>query len=133
MIALDTNVLARYLLNDDQVQSAEAETLLASGESFYVPLTVWLELAWVLECYDCSAGEITKAVRHLLGLPNLQTCEVVALLRALDWHEHGMDFADALHLALSGRATSLASFDRSLARKAKALGAQPAIHEPGRP
>jgi predicted nucleic acid-binding protein len=133
MIALDTNILARYLLNDDEVQSAEAEKLLAGGESFYVPLTVWLELAWVLDCYDCSASEIAKAVRHLLGLPNLQTSEVVALLRALDWHEQGMDFADALHLALSGRATSLASFDRRLAKVARTLGVQPPVHEPGRP
>ncbi len=100
MIALDTNVLARYLLNADEVQSAEAEKLLAGGELFYVPLTVWLELAWVLDCYDCSAGEIVKAVRHLLGLPNLRTSEVVALLRALVWHEQGMDFADAVAVEL---------------------------------
>ena len=49
MIALDTNVLARYLLNDDAAQAEAAEALLSSGERFFVPLTVWLDLVWVLE------------------------------------------------------------------------------------
>jgi len=71
MIGLDTNILARYLLNDDPVQAEAAETLLSSGERYFAPVTVWLELVWVLECYDCSREEIAKALRHLLGLRDL--------------------------------------------------------------
>ncbi|HWR87737.1 MAG TPA: type II toxin-antitoxin system VapC family toxin [Acidiferrobacterales bacterium] len=131
MIALDTNVLARYLLNDDQAQAAEAERFLETAQSFYVSATVWLELAWVLESYDCSAGEISKAFRHVMGLPNLHTNEPIALLRALAWFEQGMDFADALHLALAAPAESFATFDRDLAKKAGKLGAHPVVRRLG--
>lgn len=127
MIALDTNVLVRYLLNDDQAQAAEAERLLDSGEPLQVPATVWLELAWVLESYGCTDAEVVKAVRHLLGLPNLHTSDTVALLRTLEWFEAGMDFADAFHLSLASRAQSFATFDRDLARKAEKLGVQPPV------
>ena len=127
MIALDTNVLARYLLNDDAVQAEAAEALLSSGERFFVPLTVWLELVWVLECYDCSREEIAKALRHLLGLPDLQTNDTLALLRALNGFEGGADFSDALHLALSSHAQAFTTFDQALIKRAKRLDAQPPV------
>lgn len=103
MIALDTNVLVRYLLNDDEAPAAEAERLLDSGEDLQVPVTVWLELAWVLESYGLSGAAVVKAMRHLLGLPKLHTSDTVALLRTLEWFEGGMDFADAFHLSLASR------------------------------
>ncbi|TVQ95017.1 MAG: PIN domain-containing protein [Chromatiaceae bacterium] len=70
MIALDTNILVRYLLNDDEAQAEIAEMLLASGKTCFIPITVWLELVGVLECYDCQRQDIAKALRHLLGLPH---------------------------------------------------------------
>lgn len=131
MIALDTNILVRYLLNDDKAQAAEAERLLDSGEDLHVPVTVWLELAWVLESYGCTGAEVVKAMRHLLGLPNLHTSDTVALLRTLEWLEGGMDFADAFHLSLASHAQSLATFDRDLARKAEKIGAHPPVRRLG--
>jgi predicted nucleic acid-binding protein len=48
--------------------------------------------------------------------------------RALDWSRCELDFADALHLASSGRAKAFATFDRALQRKARAVtGAVPVI------
>lgn len=49
MMVLDTNILARYLLNDDMVQAKAAARLLASHRHFTVPPTVLLELAWVAQ------------------------------------------------------------------------------------
>lgn len=130
MIALDTNILTRYLLNDDPMQAQAAVALLGSGESLFVPTTVWLELAWVLGCYDCTREEIAGAVRHVLGLPNLQTMDAIALLRALAGYEGGLDFADALHLALSAGAGSMASFDKNFSKVAKRLGMEPPVVRP---
>lgn len=127
MIALDTNVLVRYLLNDDEAQAEIAEALLASGEICFIPITVWLELVWVLECYDCQPQDIAKALRHLLGLPNLQTVESLSLLRALNGFEGGADFADALHVALSAQAESFVTFDQPLVKRAKRLDMQPTV------
>lgn len=130
MIALDTNILVRYLLNDDPAQGQEAVKLLGSREPLFVPTTVWLELAWVLDGYDCTRAEIARALRHVLGLPDLQTANGVALLRALSAYESGLDFADALHLALSSRASAMASFDKDFAKAVGRLGMHPPVVRP---
>jgi len=63
MIALDTNILARYLLNDSPAQADIAEKLLRGSEPCTAPITVFLELVWVLESCDCERAEIGKPPR----------------------------------------------------------------------
>ena len=71
MLAVDTNVVVRLLVNDDQRQGAEARDLFASDDIF-IGVTVLLEVAWVLESvYGLRADETVQALRGLLGLPNL--------------------------------------------------------------
>lgn len=127
MIALDTNVLARYLLDDDAEQSSAAAALLKKRRTYTVPPTVLLELVWVLSVNDCSRAEISRALKHLVGLPNFKPREFEAVCRAIQWHEQGMDFGDALHLALSARDEQLLSFDRALVNLAGRIGAAPAV------
>ena len=79
MIALDTNVLARYLLNDDPRQASAAAVLLRKPEVFTAPITVILELVWVLQVNDCSREQITRGLRTLLRLPNFKPKEFEAV------------------------------------------------------
>jgi predicted nucleic-acid-binding protein len=123
MIALDTNILARYLLNDDAEQSPAAAALLKKRQTYTAPPTVLLELVWVLGVNDCSREDVTRALKHLVGLPNFKPHEFEALCRAIQWHEGGMDFGDALHLALSATDERLLTFDRSLAKLSERIGA----------
>ena len=127
MIALDTNVLARYLLKDDPVQYRTAVALLGRRETFTAPATVMQELVWVLSVNDCGRGEIARGLRLLLGLPNFKPHDLDALLYALKWYEGGMDFDDALHMASSARHAAFATFDRPLSRRARKLGAFPPV------
>lgn len=129
MIAVDTNLLARYLLNDDPKQAKAAAAILAKQE-VTVPPTVLLELVWVLRVNDCDRTGIIEGLRHLLGLPNFKPLQPEAVLRALSWHEAGMDFSDSLHLALSGAAEAMYTFDRHFVAKAKAIGAAPNVAQP---
>ncbi|MBI2317922.1 MAG: type II toxin-antitoxin system VapC family toxin [Betaproteobacteria bacterium] len=129
MIALDTNILARYLLNDEPKQCRAAAALLRKREAYTAPPTVLLELVWVLGVNDCSRTEIVGALKHLVGLPNFKPREFEAVCRAIQWYEEGMDFGDALHLALSAKDEQLLTFDRSLARLAERIGAAPAVNE----
>lgn len=129
MIALDTNVLARYLLNDDPEQSSAAAALLKKRQTYTAPPTVLLELVWVLSVNDCSRTEISNALKHLVGLPNFKPREFEAVCRAILWHEQGMDFGDALHLALSAKDEKLMTFDQALARLARKIGAAPTVAE----
>ena len=100
MIALDTNIFARYLLNDDLEQSKAAAALLRKREIYTAPPTVLLELVWVLGVNDSSRAEITGALKHLVGLPNFKPREFEAVCRAIQWYEEGMDFGDA-HIAFA--------------------------------
>ncbi|GAB6042844.1 type II toxin-antitoxin system VapC family toxin [Endothiovibrio diazotrophicus] len=126
MIALDTNILARYLLNDDPEQAEAATRLLSRKETFTAPPTVLLELAWVLKVNGCERDDIAKGLRALLGLPNFRPKAFEAICYALHWFEQGMDFGDALHLALSDDETFF-TFDKALGKHAANLGAVPPV------
>lgn len=121
MIALDTNLLARLLLKDDAVQHARVKALLLTDQLFTAPITVFLELVWVLEVNDCARDEIVQGLGLLLGLKNFQPPHAAAVREALRCYGGGMDFADALHLALSSADDALLTFDKTFVRKAAKL------------
>ena len=122
MKALDTNVLARLLLQDDAAQFKRAKALLDSGQVFTAPVTVMLELVWVLESNDCSPVEIAHALTMLLDLPNFRLAQADAVRAALGAYMKGMDFADALHLSMSIGADTFLTFDKALAKRAPNAG-----------
>ncbi len=123
MIAIDTNVLVRFVVNDDHEQAARARALIDSGDVL-VPTTVLLETEWVLRtAYKVADQDMFETLRAFLALPRVFAENDEAALSALDWAEQGMDFADALHLASSANCRAFASFDRELARAAAEVGA----------
>ena len=107
MIALDTNVWVRYVTNDEPDQAKRALAVLAGAEEIFVAKTTLLELEWVLRAaYELSAAAIIRALRQILGLPNVQAEMPDHLEKAIDYYEKGLDFADALHLASSPEGVS---------------------------
>jgi predicted nucleic-acid-binding protein len=121
MIAVDTNVVVRVLTRDDVDQAPVARALLESGAAF-LPKSVVLETEWVLRSiYRFGRPAILDGITSLLGLPGVEIEDWPAVARALDWYRQGLDFADALHLASSGRAEAFATFDRALRRKGRGL------------
>jgi predicted nucleic-acid-binding protein len=127
MIALDTNILARLLLKDDAVQFRQARELLGRPDVYTAPPTVIIELVWVLESSDCTRDEVLKSLRALLGLPNFKPKSFEALCQAIKWYESGMDFGDALHLALSAGDEVFVSFDQAFGKIAKQHDTAPAV------
>ena len=136
MIALDTNVLARFYIEDEadaesRRQRAIARALLAAERKFFVPLTVVQELEWVMRgAYGFSRGDTVKVLEHLANLPNFDVDAEAAVRQATEWHRGGLDFSDALHLALSASCSALATFDRKVASKAARLRAKPPVSVP---
>ena len=123
MRAVDTNVLVRFLTADDPRQAKVARKIIAAGDVF-VSTTVVLETEWVLRAgYDFAPADVCAALRALGGLPGVTFEEPAEVAQALDWLGAGIDFADALHLAKSARCAAFMTFDRKLAKKAKAVGA----------
>jgi predicted nucleic-acid-binding protein len=121
MIALDTNILARLLLADDAKQFAQARELLSLKQDFTAPITVFLELVWVLETYELSSVEISEALGKLLALPNFKPAHEAQLRETLALYTLGMDFADALHWRLSASDEQFVTMDRKMVSKASKL------------
>lgn len=131
MAALDTNVLARWLTNDDAKQSRAAKRLFAQaaaggGERLFVPVTVMLELEWVLRSrYQFHRADVTAALDGLLSAMELEVGNETAVEQALWRYKQGgaPDFADCLHTALVSQASRgpMWTFDE---RAAKLEGAQ---------
>lgn len=95
MNALDTNVLVRFLVNDDPNQARRVTDLFNSaekdGNQFLVPTLVLLELIWVLESvYEFSRNEI------------LEACELLAQMPVLSFE----NYADFQRLIVFGRTTN---------------------------
>lgn len=131
MIALDTNILARYLLDDEPAQARTARRLLADAKAeYWIPVTVVLELAWVLRKADAPRSVVMERLRDLLSLRNVRGQNADLVFRALRWAAEGMDLADALHLVLSGKAERFATFDEALVKQARKLGVQPPVSAP---
>ena len=127
MIVLDTNLWLRYLLNDDAALARRVQQLLEASPQVTLTPTILLELVWVLECSDCTRTEILAALRHILGLGNMRLPNEAAFFRAVQWFEQGLDFADALHLALSPTTASFMTFDKDFVNKAKRAEAFPTV------
>src|SRR5271169_4051630 len=111
MLAVDTNVIVRYLTGDDAEQFAKASALIRS-EDVYVCTTVLLETEWVLRRgYRFSRERIIAALAAFAGLPHVTLEDPAVTARALDWMRSGTDFADALHLAKADGCEAFVSFD----------------------
>jgi predicted nucleic-acid-binding protein len=121
VLAVDTNVVVRYLTRDDAEQFAKASALIG-GEEVYVCTTVLLETEWVLRRgYRFGRKRIIAALAAFAGLPRVTLEDPALAAKALDWTRHGMDFADALHLAKAQGCEAFVSFDQSLAAVANTL------------
>ena len=137
MIAVDTNVLARFYVDDpadpEAARQRPAARRVLAAPSVFVPLSVVLELEWVLRAlYQFSPSDFGRVLEHLFGLPNVTVENWAVAAQALEAHLQGMDFADALHLACSAHCSSFVTFDRRrFASKAKRLGLQPEVVLPG--
>jgi predicted nucleic acid-binding protein len=122
MIAIDANIVVRFLTRDHPTQSARAKALIDT-QPVFVALTVLLETEWVLRsAYGFDATRVVRALRAFAGLPNVTAQNETVLARAFAWAESGMDFADALHLAQAGECDAFASFDARLVKAAKQAG-----------
>ena len=123
MIAVDTNVLIRYVTNDDPAQARKAANLLGGTETIFIAHSVLLEMEWILRAiYELPRPAILNAIRQVLGLPSTRVDQAVLIAETLERYERGFDFADALHLALTSTASRLVTFDKRFVRAAEAVG-----------
>ena len=127
MRAIDTNVLVRALVRDEPASARRAEALLRE-HPVYVPVTVILELEWVLRSrYGYPAAVIAQAIEKIAALEKVVMGEREAVIAAAEKLARGWDFADALHHALSHGCEDFVTLDADLAKRSRRM---PAIEPP---
>jgi predicted nucleic-acid-binding protein len=125
VIAIDTNVLIRFLTNDDPAQSRRARRLVAhavaSGETVYISDIVLCETVWVLDRrYGLGRPLLAHVLRSLIGASNVAFSSADHVRAALDAFEDGRgDFSDYLICEQTAAAGSRAvfTFDKNLLKE----------------
>ena len=128
MAALDTHVLIRFLMQDKSAQLRSAQRLirnsLGAGELLFVPVTVALELEWVLRSrFELGKPAVLQTFSQLLSTVELRFEAAACIEWALKQYKDATaDFSDCLHAALAGQAGEqpLWTFDKAAAKLAGA-------------
>lgn len=125
MIALDTNVLVRYMMQDDAKQSPRATRLieaLTGEEPGFVPVVALVEVVWVLSgSYGLDRAQVSEALEGLLRSRELRLDRADLVIQALRRFSAGnADFADCLieRIAADAGCTDTMTFDAGAARSA---------------
>ena len=124
MPGLDTNVLVRWILDDEPRQAARVQRLFEEVREqqlpLFVPSTVMLELEWVLRSrYEFDKSTVLGTFNALLETQELEFQDEPALERALSLYRQGSaDFADCLHAGQCGSPgrAPMITFDETAAR-----------------
>ena len=114
MRAIDTNVVARYLLADDPDQHARSSDIIASG--VFISSTVLLETGWLLlSRYRLARRNVASLLAAIVDLPSVSVADPHAVSWAIDRFAEGADLADMIHVTEAKPAGTFVTFDRSIA------------------
>ncbi len=118
MIAADTNVVLRLVLDADEAQTRTARELL-ERDKLLVSLTVLLEAGWVLESrLRMPRAAVGQALSSLISLDGIEVSRAEIVLPLIERYAAGADLGDMIHLASSAKCDAFATFDRRLVRDA---------------
>jgi len=122
MIAVDTNILIRFLTQDDMTQYKKSLQLIKKHQ-IYIPTSVIQETEWVLRfAYNYNVNQIANALSALFGLENVHIDNPNKMAQVIQWHKKGFDFSDALHLSYcDNKIDSLYTFDKKFVKRAQKL------------
>lgn len=107
MIGLDTNIIIRYLTQDDLQQSKQATAIIENqldiNNQGFISLVVLVEIIWVLSCcYKQTKSELVPVINQLLMTKQFNIEQMELAFKALRKWQHGAgDFSDALIAVLA--------------------------------
>ncbi len=132
MIAIDTNIIVRTIVDDNATQVARAKVLLARGNLF-VSTTVLLETEWVLRAlYGLARANLADVLERFCGLDGVNVNDPDQVSRALIAYRGGADFADIIHVleCESAGISKFATFDAGMRKELRGLSKSVAIVGP---
>jgi predicted nucleic-acid-binding protein len=131
MIAVDTNIVVRFVVRDDEAQAQKARALFENR--VFLAATVLMESEWVLRnSYSLRRGGIADALDGLCGLASIVLDQPELVQQAIEAYRKGLDFADALHVlgADAAQVERFLTFDAALIKRARKLTRSLRIERP---
>lgn len=119
-LAVDTNILVQYLVDDDRRQADAAERLLLEADAIVISIPVFCELVWVLtRFHKLDRSAIAEALRALVDQSGVEI-ERASFEAGMAMLEAGGDFADGViaHLAAAAKCDTCFTFDQKFVQKA---------------
>lgn len=117
MIAADTNIALRLILDDDPDQVRSIQQVMAD-QSLFLPLTVMLETGWVLASrYGMTRAQVATALSALITLDRVEVARAELVQQAIDRFRAGADWADMIHLVAAHKLRRFLTLDRRLSRQ----------------
>ena len=124
MIAIDTNILVRFLVGDDQKQSEKVYKIFKDTESkndeIHVPILVIIELLWVLESvYEIERKDIISSLDQLILMPIFSFEHLSAIQEfVVDAKNNNYDLSDLLiaHTAQNNKCSFIITFDKKASK-----------------
>lgn len=125
IIAIDTNILVRIFVADDEIQHQKAIALIEQVAKFFVPTTVFIETVWVLMSrYELSKADVFAVLSDFIENSDKLLLKYDEVRAGLALLEIGGDFADGInqYLGKVGGGEIFVSFDKRAIHKLKNLG-----------
>jgi predicted nucleic-acid-binding protein len=111
--SVDTNVLVHFVTRDNEAQADIAQKIIATG--VHIPLTVLLELGWVLSSFNAfDRQRLNATYRALLDSTVINVHDEPAIRAALDLHRAGANLAAVFHLVAARGSEAFVTFDQGL-------------------
>jgi predicted nucleic-acid-binding protein len=115
MLAVDTNILARWIMRDDEAQASMADTVMAGA--IEITPTVLMELGWVLSTIGgMTRGQTADSLAAILSIGTAHIDRRAPLRWAIERYRQGGQLADLVHIACVDAGRAFATFDRGIAR-----------------
>lgn len=131
MIAIDTNIILRFLTRQPKAQFETARAMFRKG-GLFVSTPVVMEVYFTLtgSVLAFSEAQALEALDAVLHLPGLQVQHADEVFTAIAYARQGVPFKDACVLAFSAQASRLVTFDKPFAKRAAKLNVKPKVQAP---
>lgn len=131
MIAVDTNIVLRFLTRVPEAQFTVANALFEKG-GLFIPSPVIFEVFFTLtgSVLQIADTDALDALEALFSLPAVTVQDRATFDAAIGHARNGLPFKDACVLAFSHPATELVTFDRQFVKRVAKLGLKPTVNQP---
>lgn len=124
-ITIDTNILLRIFVADDEVQYQKSIELLESIDEFFVPITVFIEVVWVLtQTYKLPKSDVFEVLLDFIENSEKLVCDTKMVYAGLKMLENNGDFADMINTYIGNERgySHFVTFDKKASQKLNQLG-----------